>query len=54
MLNRILFAFSLGCFFTAIVFMLVDDPYDFYIAFPGAALLGFYSDKIFDRIFGVR
>lgn len=54
MLNRLLFAFSLGCFFTAIVLMFLDKPYDFYIAFPGAALLGWYSDKIFDRFFGVK
>ena len=54
MLNRFLFAISLGCFFNAIVFMLVDKPYALYVAYPGAAVLGWYSDRIFDRIFGVR
>jgi hypothetical protein len=54
MLNRFLFAFSLGCFFNVIVTILIDLPYALYVAYPGAAVLGWYSDRIFDRIFGVR
>ncbi len=54
MLYRLIFAFAIGVVFTSAVLMVVDMPYSWYVALPGAAVLGWFSDVFYDKTFGVR
>lgn len=51
---RIAFAFALGFVFTGVCLFVFGSLYGTIVGLPLCAVLGFFSDDIYDRIFGAK
>ena len=49
---RYLFAGALGVLFSLIVMAVIEQPYALYICAIGSFVVGWFSNEIYDRIFG--
>ena len=51
---RLAFAFALGFVFTGVCLFVFGSLYGMIVGLLGSAVLGFFSDDIYDRMFGAK
>jgi hypothetical protein len=51
---RIAFAVALGFVFTSVCLFVFSAEYGVIVGLLGSAVIGFFSDNIYNRIFGAR